>query len=131
MVTYMNFTKNAFSKLVFELETSCKDQNICQQYTISLAPFSRYSDELPVTRRHKRYFQKNCYNSFVFLAKDFKSKLKLSRTSCQVIPILKSAHFFAQIGKKVFKCGYHGYKILTCYISVTLPDRSMITIIHR
>ena len=45
-----------------------------------------------------------------FLAKDFKSKLKLSRTSYRVIPILKSAHFCAQIGKKVFKCGYHGYK---------------------
>ena len=28
MVMYMNFTKNAFSKLVFELETSCKEQKI-------------------------------------------------------------------------------------------------------
>ena len=40
MVTYMNFPKkNAFSKSVFELETSFKDQNICQQYAISLANF--------------------------------------------------------------------------------------------
>ena len=45
-----------------------------------------------------------------FLAKDFKSKLELSRTSYRVIPILKSAHVSAQIGKKVFKCGYHVYK---------------------
>ena len=45
-----------------------------------------------------------------FLAKDLKSKLQLFRTSYRVIPILKSAHMCAQIGKKVFKCGYHGYK---------------------
>ena len=45
-----------------------------------------------------------------FLAKDFKSKLKLSRASYQIITTLKSAHFCAKSGKKVFKCGYHSYK---------------------
>ena len=46
----------------------------------------------------------------MFLAKGFKSKLEISMTSYRVIPILKSAHFSAQIGKKVLKYGYHGYK---------------------
>ena len=48
MVMYMNFTKNAFSKIVFELETSCKEQN-CKPYANSMMPFPRYSDELAVT----------------------------------------------------------------------------------
>ena len=110
MVTYMNFTKNAFSKLIFELETSCKDQKSCKQYPNSMVPFPRYSNELTVRWRHKCYFLKNIHNSFIFLAKDLKSKLKLFRASYRVTTILKSLHFCAQIGKNVFKYGYHGYK---------------------
>ena len=110
MVMYMNFTKNAFSKLVFELETSCKDQKNCMQYANRMVSFPRYYDELPVMWRHKCYFRKKLYNSFIFLAKGFKSKLKLFRASYWVITILKSSNFFAQIGKNVFKYGYHGYK---------------------
>ena len=49
MVMYMNFTKNAFSKLVFELETSCKDQKNCMQYANRMMSFPGYYDELPVT----------------------------------------------------------------------------------
>ena len=49
MVMYMNFTKNAFLKLVFELETSCKEQKNCKQYANSMVPFPGYSDEFPVT----------------------------------------------------------------------------------
>ena len=75
-----------------------------------MVPFSRYSDELTVTWRHKRYFRKNIHNSFIFLAKDLKSKLKLFRASYRVTTTLKSSHFCAQIGKNVFKYGYHGYK---------------------
>ena len=48
MVMYMNFTKNAFSKLVFELETSCKDQKNYIQYANRMVSFPRYYDELPV-----------------------------------------------------------------------------------
>ena len=55
-------------------------------------------------------FEKNIHNSFIFLAKDLKSKLKLFRASYRVTTILKSLHFCAQIGKNVFKYGYHGYK---------------------
>ena len=49
MVMYMNLKKNAFSKLVFELEASCKDQKKCKQYANSMVPFPSLLDELPVT----------------------------------------------------------------------------------
>ena len=35
----MNFTKNAFSQSVFELETLCKDLNNEQQYANTMAHF--------------------------------------------------------------------------------------------
>ena len=76
-----------------------------------MVSFLCYYDKLPVTCRHKRYFRKTSITPF-FFAKDFKSKLKLFRASYRVITILKSSHFFAQIGKNVFKYGYHGYKII-------------------
>ena len=75
-------------------------------------------------------FGKTAITPSFFLAKDFKSKLELSRTSYRVIPILKSAHFSAQIGKKYLNTVTMVTKILTCYISVTVPDRSIVTIIH-
>ena len=55
-------------------------------------------------------FEKTSITPLIFLAKDFKSKLKLFRASYRVITILKSSHFFAQTRKNVFKYGHHGYK---------------------
>ena len=49
---------------------------------------------------------------------------------CQ--PNTKISKFLCRNWQKVFKYGKHGgCKILTCYISVTVPDRSMVTIIYR
>ena len=71
MVMYMIFTKNAFSKLVFELETSCKDQKNCKHYANSMVPFLHYSDELPV----KNAFLSQFYSEqFYFLAETNKNK---------------------------------------------------------
>ena len=48
----------------------------------------------------------------------FTIKTKLSGKLYQVSQILKSAYFHAEIGEKIFKNGYHGYKnIDTLYLS--------------
>ena len=111
MVTYMNFIKNVFSKLVFELETSCKEQKNCKQYSNSMVPFPRYLTNFLSRDVVNVIFEKTSITFFIFLAKDFKkSKLKLFMASYRVTTILKSSHFCAQIGKNVFKYAYHGYK---------------------
>ena len=72
-------------------------------------------------------FEKTSITPFFLLAKDFKSKLKLSR-----MLLLKSGNFCEETGKKVLNTVTMVVaKILTCYISVTVPDRPMITIIYR
>ena len=48
MYRYINFTKNAISLSVFELETSCKAQNNCQKYANRMVPFPRYSDTFAI-----------------------------------------------------------------------------------
>ena len=56
---------------------------------------------------------------------------KIFGTLALVSSVLKSAYFHAEIDKKVFKNGYPGCKKITYYISVTVQDRPIVTIIHR
>ena len=46
-------------------------------------------------------------------------------------PKLKSAHFCAETGKKVFKYGYHGYKNIDMLYLSNSARQEMVTIIHR
>ena len=72
-----------------------------QQYANSVAPLPCSSDALPVTLRYviNVIFGKTAITR-ICKAKDFNKKLKLSRTSYRVSQILKSAYFYAEIGKK-------------------------------
>ena len=63
--------------------------------------------------------------------KTSRKKLKLSRTSYRFSQILKSAYFCAGIAKKALNMVTMVTKIMTCYISVMVPDRPIVTIIHR
>ena len=129
-VAYINFTINAISQSVFELEISCKDQNNRQKYANSMVPFPRYSNTFPSPDVINIIFRKTAITPSFF--KTTNQNIKISRMSYQVIPILKPAHFCAEIGKKVFQYGYHAglptlpfQQVDSCFCAIFPGSRSV------
>ena len=128
------FVKNIFRSVI--MVTKCCISILVtvpdgRQYANSMASFARFSDALPVTWRHKRYFWNNCYNSFIF-------KLKTSSKTKMILDVIcndpnhKNDTFIQKNRRKTsFTNVAMVTKMLHVCISITVPDRPTVTIIHR